>query len=105
MGADAGVPEGFGRLLRGYRTAAGLTQEELAGRAGLSVRAVSDMERGRTARPFGRSVRLLADALGLPEPDRAELINVACGDPGEPSAPTGFGRLWSPCCRGSFRPA
>ena len=35
----------FGDLLRGYRVAAGVTQEELAERAGLSVRAISDLER------------------------------------------------------------
>jgi transcriptional regulator with XRE-family HTH domain len=35
----------FGNLLRRYRSAAGLTQEELAERAGLSARAVSDIER------------------------------------------------------------
>jgi len=53
---------------------AGLTQEELAQRSGLSVRALSDMERGRTARPFLRSARLLADALELAEPARSELM-------------------------------
>lgn len=42
-----------------------LTQEELAERAGLSVRAISDIERGRTARPYRHSLRVLADALGL----------------------------------------
>jgi tetratricopeptide (TPR) repeat protein/transcriptional regulator with XRE-family HTH domain len=55
----------FGDLLCAHRQAAGLTQEELAGQCGLSVRALADMERGRTARPYRRSVALLADALGL----------------------------------------
>jgi tetratricopeptide (TPR) repeat protein/transcriptional regulator with XRE-family HTH domain len=67
----------FGLLLRRCRVGAGLTQEELAQRAGLSVRAVSDMERGRTRRPFLRSVRQLADALGLSVPERALLIAAA----------------------------
>src|SRR5215471_10057806 len=57
--------EGFGPVLRGWRLAAGLTQEELAQKAGLSVRAVADIERGRTLRPYRRSVALLAEALGL----------------------------------------
>jgi tetratricopeptide (TPR) repeat protein/transcriptional regulator with XRE-family HTH domain len=70
-GEAPGVP--FGRLLRRYRASAGLTQEELAARAGVSVRALSDMERGRTARPFSHSVRLLADALELDEQARARL--------------------------------
>lgn len=61
----AGEPAGFGELVRRYRGAAGLTQEELADRAGMSVRAVSDIERGRTTRPHRNSVVLLAEALGL----------------------------------------
>jgi transcriptional regulator with XRE-family HTH domain/tetratricopeptide (TPR) repeat protein len=67
----------FGPVLRRYRVGAGLTQEELAQRAGLSVRAVSDMERGRTRKPFLRSVRQLANALGLPPAERALLIAAA----------------------------
>ena len=35
---------GFGNLLRRYRVAAGLTQEELAERAGVSTRGISDLE-------------------------------------------------------------
>ena len=38
--------QSFGDLLRGYRLAAGLTQEELAAQAGLSARGLSDLERG-----------------------------------------------------------
>ena len=72
---DTNSGENFGRLLRRYRSAAGLTQEELAYRSGLSVRALSNMERGRTTRPFGRSVRLLADALQLDEAARAQLTS------------------------------
>ncbi|HEV2374241.1 MAG TPA: helix-turn-helix transcriptional regulator [Streptosporangiaceae bacterium] len=34
------VHDGFGALRRHHRSASGLTQEELAGRAGLSVRAM-----------------------------------------------------------------
>jgi transcriptional regulator with XRE-family HTH domain len=44
-----------------------MTQEELAGKSGLSVRAISNLERGRTARPHPRSLEALAIALGLPE--------------------------------------
>ncbi|MBV9449321.1 MAG: helix-turn-helix domain-containing protein [Streptosporangiaceae bacterium] len=76
-GAD---PVGFGRILRGYRVAAGLTQEELARQAGLSVRALSDMERGCTSRPYGRSVRMLADALELDEPARTRLMSALHND-------------------------
>ncbi len=67
----------FGVLLRRYRVASGLSQEELAQRAGLSVRALANMERGRTARPYRRSVRSLAEALALPEQQRAQLDRAA----------------------------
>src|SRR3954469_457456 len=40
------TPSPIGLLLRRLRTAAALSQKELAERAGLSVRAVSDLERG-----------------------------------------------------------
>ena len=59
----------FAVLLRRYR--AGLTQEELAERAGLSVRAVSDLERGVRRAPYKETVRLLAEALGLGVQERA----------------------------------
>lgn len=59
--------EAFARLLLRRRVQAGLTQEELADRTGLSVRAISDIERGLTTRPRRSSVGLLADALGLGE--------------------------------------
>jgi len=80
----SGSSDGFDDLLRQYRTTACLTQEELAHRSGLSVRTLSDMERGHTARPLIRSVRLLADALDLDLPARTRLIAAAYGDSGEP---------------------
>ena len=56
-----------GEWVKSRRLASGMTQEELAGKSGLSVRAISNLERGRTARPHPRSLELLAAALGLPE--------------------------------------
>ncbi len=41
----------FGELLRQHRRAAGLTQEALAERTGLSIRGLSDLERGARQRP------------------------------------------------------
>jgi tetratricopeptide (TPR) repeat protein/transcriptional regulator with XRE-family HTH domain len=79
-GTVAERPElAFAELLRQLRAEAGLTQEELAGAAGLSPRSVSDLERGihRTARQD--SARLLADALGLAEPVRALFVAAARG--------------------------
>jgi len=64
----------FGTLLRRLREAAGMTQEELAFRAGLTPNAVGDLERGKTRRPYPHTVRSLADALGLSEDERASLL-------------------------------
>ena len=61
---------GFGGLLRQLRADAGLTQEELAGAAGLSPRSVSDLERGINLSARKDTARLLADALGLAGPQR-----------------------------------
>jgi predicted ATPase/transcriptional regulator with XRE-family HTH domain len=69
--------EHFGTLLRRHRVAAALSQQALAERAGLSTRAVSDLERGAKTRPFLDTVRALADALGLGPAERAELAAAA----------------------------
>jgi tetratricopeptide (TPR) repeat protein/transcriptional regulator with XRE-family HTH domain len=61
-GEDAGARD-FGAWIRERRIAAGLSQEELAESSGVSVRAISDLERGVTTRPYPRSLRLLAAAL------------------------------------------
>jgi predicted transcriptional regulator len=61
-GRAAGL-EGLGDRLRRQRVAVGLTQEELARRSGLSVRAISDMERGRTRRPRRSTLSMIVGAL------------------------------------------
>ena len=65
---------GFGALLRRYREAAVLSQEALANRAGLSVRGISDLERGSRNLPRLETVRVLADALGLDAEERGALV-------------------------------
>jgi predicted ATPase/transcriptional regulator with XRE-family HTH domain len=67
----------FGDLLRRYRTAAAISQEELAERAGVSVRALSDLERGVHRAPRLETVRMLSEALALGENERAGLLAVA----------------------------
>ena len=67
----------FGARLRVCRGSAGLSQEELAVRAGLSVRAIGDLERGRVTWPHPDSVRRLADALGLRGEPRRTLVAAA----------------------------
>src|SRR5215204_5879458 len=71
---DGGPRGSFGARLRSMREMVGLTQEELAGRAGLSPNAVSALERGQRKRPYPHTVRVLADALELPEEKRAALV-------------------------------
>jgi transcriptional regulator with XRE-family HTH domain len=63
----------FADLLRQYRVAAGFTQEELAERAGLSARAISDLERGVKQTPRRETLRLLVDALHLSADERLAL--------------------------------
>src|SRR5437870_3518873 len=63
----------FGERLRRYRARAGLTQEELAERAGLSVRGLSDLERGVRRFPYPDTLARLADVLELEEAERAAL--------------------------------
>ena len=63
----------FASLLRAHRRAAGLTQEELAERAGLSPRAVSDLERGARRAPRRATVDLLTAALNLDQQERSAL--------------------------------
>ena len=58
-------PRRWSTLLRDLRKAAGLTQEQLAERTGLTVRAISNIERGRVARPHRHSLEVLARGLGL----------------------------------------
>jgi predicted ATPase/DNA-binding XRE family transcriptional regulator len=67
----------FGRLLRQHRRGAGWTQEQLAERTGISVRSLSDMERGVSRWPHRDTVQLLADALQLATAERTVFINAA----------------------------
>ncbi|MGH2520025.1 MAG: helix-turn-helix domain-containing protein, partial [Chloroflexota bacterium] len=59
----------FGQALRLQRREAGLTQEQLAERAGLSARGISDLERG-LKRPRRDTLALLAGALSWTADER-----------------------------------
>jgi predicted ATPase/transcriptional regulator with XRE-family HTH domain/tetratricopeptide (TPR) repeat protein len=78
-------PGSFGALLKRQRLSAGLTQEALAERAGLSPKAVSDLERDPARSPRLGTVTLLADALAADPDARAELL--AAARPGDPPVP------------------
>jgi predicted ATPase/transcriptional regulator with XRE-family HTH domain len=67
----------FGEVLRRLRSAASLSQEELAERSGLSRRGISDLERGVRRAPWPETVRGLANALALKEDDRMALLTAA----------------------------
>jgi DNA-binding SARP family transcriptional activator/Flp pilus assembly protein TadD len=69
-GSDAG------EVIRAGRRGAGLTQRQLAGKAGISVGAVRDLEQGRTARLRAESARRLASALGL-DLEQARILSLA----------------------------
>ena len=65
--------------LKSLRATAGLTQEELAERAGISARTVSDVERGLRGVVHHDTARRLASALGLDELQRLRFEAVARG--------------------------
>ncbi len=69
-----GAAATFGQRLRALREVAGLSQEELAERAGVSTDAVSSLERGTRAHPYPATVRALAGALALPPQEQSALI-------------------------------
>jgi predicted ATPase/transcriptional regulator with XRE-family HTH domain len=70
--ADGAGP--FAALLQRYRQRAGFSQEELAERAGLSARGISDLERGVRRSPYPATVRRLAKALALDPAQRLGLL-------------------------------
>jgi predicted ATPase/DNA-binding XRE family transcriptional regulator len=70
----AGAPRSFGGQLKALRESAGFTQEELATIAGLSVHAVSALERGERRRPQVETVRALSAALDLSGATRDALL-------------------------------
>ena len=66
----------FGVVLRRLRQQGRLTMEELAEASGVSVRAIGDMERGRSRVPQRRTVAALAEGLGLADAERDTLLTV-----------------------------
>ena len=74
---NPGAQASFGAQLKAFRQAAGFTQEELATIAGLSVHAVSALERGERRRPHVETVRALSAALDLTGAARDALLGSA----------------------------
>ncbi|GAA3776211.1 BTAD domain-containing putative transcriptional regulator [Plantactinospora mayteni] len=78
----AGLPG----ALRGFRERAGLTQQELADRAGLSVGGLRDLEQGRVAAPRPTTLRRLAAGLAMSDVETAELVHL-----GQRAQPPAYG--------------
>jgi predicted ATPase/DNA-binding XRE family transcriptional regulator len=74
--AEATPTSAFAALLRAHRQAVGMTQDEFSAKAGVGVRTLRDLERGRS-RPQRATVDLLAAALGLRGAARDEFIVTA----------------------------
>lgn len=79
LAADPGLAASSrpGGIVRTRRLEAGLTREQLAELSGLSVRAISHIERGTTAQPQQSSMALLEVALDLTGQDRGDMVSGA----------------------------
>jgi predicted ATPase/transcriptional regulator with XRE-family HTH domain/Tfp pilus assembly protein PilF len=93
----------FGALLRTYRAERGLSQDDLADRTGLSVAAISAMERGLTRWPYRDTITRLAQAMDLPTTEREALVaagrrpvHIRSGSPAPASPVTVAGRSTLP---------
>jgi DNA-binding SARP family transcriptional activator/DNA-binding XRE family transcriptional regulator len=87
-GLAMGTVTAFGQLMRRYRTERGLTQEQLAGAADMSLAAVRDLEQGRRQRPRRESLARLTAALQL-APAQASMF-VRASLPAAPEILTGL---------------
>lgn len=76
-GSKGGPDATFGALLKRLRSDAGLTQEELAQRAHVSVKGISSLERGVNRAPHKDTFLMLARALDLTSSDQAALAEAA----------------------------
>lgn len=71
--------EEFGRLIRQHRHAAGLTQDDLAARCGVTRRTIIDLEAGKSGTHLGKALmaarevglQLAPQAASLPVDDEA----------------------------------
>lgn len=78
----------FGERLRRLRIGAGLTQEALADRSGVSAEAIAALETGRRRTPRRETVEMLVRGLDLAEEEREQLA-AALPDRRRPRSPEG----------------
>lgn len=76
--------------LKQARSKAALTQEELAARAGISVRTVSDIERGLRSTVYADTARRLVVALGLADSDARRMESLLRGRERPTQLPAGL---------------
>ncbi|MFE6915315.1 BTAD domain-containing putative transcriptional regulator [Streptomyces rubiginosohelvolus] len=78
-----------GPRIQSFRRRAGLSQEAAASRAGISTRALRDIERGRARRPRVHTLRSLAATLGLSDDELADLLaDARTGPPRDTGRPS-----------------
>ncbi|WP_069853787.1 helix-turn-helix domain-containing protein [Actinoalloteichus hymeniacidonis] len=82
----------LGPLLRAARARAGITQEELEARSGISVRTIRRVETGRTRSARPETIRLLAVALNTTPEEHRALLSAATE---LPDVPTADGQPWT----------
>jgi transcriptional regulator with XRE-family HTH domain len=73
----------FGYQLKKYRTRRNLTQAELAGLSGVSIRGIRNLEQGTVSFPRRDTIRLLSDALQLATHERVSFLLAAGSDADE----------------------
>jgi transcriptional regulator with XRE-family HTH domain len=91
-------PPAFGALLRAHRLATGATQEVLAERAGVSLRAIQHLERG-DSRPTRGTFERLAEALELSAAPRAAFAAAAAPARHRPTCPRRGPPSWAASAR------
>jgi transcriptional regulator with XRE-family HTH domain len=79
-----GPEDQLGTALKKLRVAAGMTQEELAERAGISARTVSDVERGLRTVVHRDTGQRLATALGLTDEELRAFDDLAAARQASP---------------------
>jgi predicted ATPase/transcriptional regulator with XRE-family HTH domain len=89
-------PPSLALALQQLRTARGLTQEELAERSSVSIRTISDIERGISRYPRRDTLRLLSAALHLDEDEAALLRPAHYARPEIAGIPSGVTTALSP---------
>ena len=77
-----GAGDRIGYLLRRHRRQVGITQEDLAARAGVSPRTIGNLENGR-GNPRAGTIRLIAEALDLSADAQSELARTASAEAAE----------------------